>query len=313
MGARKATERSFTLDTAPPPKKKTTRPAIGATGFDAPLSDTDFVPPAAPANALKTRPHEAGHHREGSQMSNDIRMQVELDLSALGDVPPAGKGYAYGPAALGRARDLALFVDRRFAPSGEAGNRLPGLSDGKLAADTSARIRFLVGEVEGINVALGAIKPKVQVRAARAQANEVREFLKWIARGDEALSDQLGAIAPKLKRARGTAAVVTVVSELVVMATPYAARLADLPAFPPTLLDDARALIRAHDDSATDRAAELRRRRTGLLILLKRTLQDVVAVAKMVFRHYPALAREIHVGPPRRHVAKAEALPQPSP
>lgn len=207
---------------------------------------------------------------------------------------------------LGEAIDVARFVQAYWEPVKDAGGKIlrPGLSMAgtKLGANVGAEILELQEALQSAQteylLTVAPAQPDVRARAEFV-LSEVTAALEWFL--DDGVEDdrdkQLAAL--KSEYADGSTSTDSLAAELsdyAGLARQQLDGLSGLGGFDASLIDEAEQLAKRLRDRPTSPAENTRRAldlRNRLATLLLDRLVTVRAAARFVFRHHPAIAREV--------------------
>jgi hypothetical protein len=232
--------------------------------------------------------HERRFTPEECLMSDAIRERIDAELR---DIGPLARLSISVPGLMEDALQLLAFMKRRGEPSDENGERLPGLRDAALPADTAATIQVLRHEIERCHRELAVAAPPFPVGRVLATTAHLKAVLEWLSEDDAALAEQLAQVRRESSGRTAVARLVTLERHIAV-AKEQQARMEQVPAYRPALRAEAEALVEDYLRGPERRREHLERRRNGLIELLRRLMRRIIAAADMVFAEHPHIARE---------------------
>jgi hypothetical protein len=238
-------------------------------------------------------------------MSDILSQTIDAELAAELR-KPRGR-VSGGIALLAEARRVAAWAERVHAPVEAESGRKPGLSDAGLRAEVPDEIRQIVDRIERVDVALLPRKTVFPTRRVISLAHDLLTAVAWALREDAEVTRTAAALRKRVRGAKGHAAHVTVLSEVLVLVEPREATLRAQPAFDGAVLDEARGLVAAHARGVDDSRAVQRAVRAALVEMLRRRIRDVRAATRIAFRRRPDLAAQAPVTRRRRPTAVTPA------
>ncbi len=243
-------------------------------------------------------------------MSDAILRRLEEERAAIDPQALADRrGLGAGPATLGMARDVAAFCERHFAGGVVDGRALPGLNMANLPETTAVDLRCLVSELEKLGVALCGARAPFPRDEVQLVCRELFTFLDWLGRRDPTVKREVSDLRRSHVNVRTDGARISRLSQVRLLTQKHEARLAALPAFPPTLLEQAGTLVDAHGGGANGSKEAMQARKRGLVYLLRQRLAAVTEAAELAFRNHPDLLAEGRGARARRPVAAPRRKP----
>jgi hypothetical protein len=235
-------------------------------------------------------------------MSDTLPERIERELASVTLDPSA----SFGPRVRAEALHVARFADERYLPEGDPPDRLPGLTDARLPAETAAEIRHIVSLLDALDDIGpdGRRRRALPVEPARSLVRELRVFLAWLAEDDGERAARLESVEATHVRARTADDWAVALGAFRHLADGREAALREAPVFDAGLLDAVDAEIAAHAGRRLPRTSPMLRRRAALATLLRHRVTRVVRLAGLVFRNHPEVAAEVRSERLRRRIAK---------